>query len=316
MADQPVVNGDVNAATRQTTLANAIGATDGVDRPALTAVDALLVVDNRTSVRTTGSALDALGRSRAITASTTDAGTVIDARAGAASGVGVSATAAASGGIGVIASGAAAGIRAGGGAVAGEFIGNSYGVLAAGPRPLVFTSGHGTLGPPVTTGQLGEIAFDLEGSVFLCVGAGTPGIWRKLAGPSSAGTLHLLSEPRRVYDSRPGNAPLGPSNGGPKGAMSAGEVRVVDCTANGAAVPTDATGLMFNLAVTDTNAAGFLTAWGTGTQPLASSMNWSSPATTLSNSVTIGAGERATFQLLCGGGGVTHVVVDVAGYYR
>ena len=45
-------------------------------------------------------------------------------------------------------------------------------------------------------------------------------------------------------------------------------------------------------------------------------MNWSLPSTTLSGSVTIAAGQGATFQLLCGGGGVTHVIVDVAGYYR
>ena len=235
----PLENGQGNAAQRQTSLTNAGAAASGPtgDGPLLTAADALLVVDNRASARTTGAAVDAVGRTRAITASTTEGGSVIDAHAGAVGGVGLSAIAAGADGVGVIASGAATGIRAGGGAVAAEFIGSSYGVTVAGPRPLVFTSGHGTVGPPVTTGQLGELAYDLEGSLYLCVGAGTPGEWRRLAGPRSAGSLHLLDQPRRVYDSRPGNAPLGPSNGGPKGAMSPDEIRTIDCTANGAAVP-------------------------------------------------------------------------------
>ena len=312
-----VENGQRNALTRQTTIVNAGAAAAGPtgDGADLDDIDVMFVIDNSASTRLAASAMQIIGRARALTATTTDGGTVIDARAGASDGVGLAAVANGAGGVGIIASGQALGMRAGGG-VAGEFIGASYGVTLSGARPIAFTGGHGALGPPVTTSSVGEVAFDLAGSLFYCVLGGTPGEWRRLAGPGAAGALHLLDQPRRVYDSRPGAVPVGPSNGGPKGAMADGEERVIDCTANGAPVPVDAVGLLFNLAVTSTNAAGYLTAWATGLPPLASSMNWSQPNTTLSNSVTISAGDNATFRLLCGGGGAAHVIVDVAGYYR
>jgi len=314
----PIENGQRNAITKQTTLANAGTAApgptgDGVD---LDDSDVLFVIDNTGSTRDGASAVQAMGRTRAIVALTSVGGTVIDAHAGAADGIGVAAVATGPAGVGVLASGSAYGIRAGGGSIAGDFVGADYGITVGAARPIVFTFGHGRVGPPVTTSAIGETAFDLAGNLYLCVAAGTPGEWRRLAGPDTAGAMHLLTEPRRVYDSRPNNAPVGPSNGGPKGPISDGEVRIVDCTANGSPVPADATGLLFNLAVTSTNAAGFLTAWGSGGQPLASSMNWSQANVTLSNSVTIGAASNATFQLFCGGGGLAHVIVDVAGYYR
>lgn len=59
----------------------------------------------------------------------------------------------------------------------------------------------------------GEFIEDSAGNLWVCVGSGSPGRWRKLAGSATAGAYHALT-PGRAYDSRlavPGpQGPIGP----------------------------------------------------------------------------------------------------------
>ena len=73
---------------------------------------------------------------------------------------------------------------------------------------------------------------------------GTPGTLRILAGPNTAGSLHVLASTVRIYDSRPNNPPFV----GIKTPLAPSEERVVDATQGGAA-PAGVTAVMVNLTV-------------------------------------------------------------------
>ena len=48
----------------------------------------------------------------------------------------------------------------------------------------------------------GEVVHDTNGDMWVCVAAGSPGTWRKIAGPSASGAFHVLELAVRAYDSR------------------------------------------------------------------------------------------------------------------
>ena len=118
--------------------------------------------------------------------------------------------------------------------------------------------------------------------------------WRKLAGPSTAGQLHVLPTPVRVYDSRPGEAPLAV---GPKAPTTANGIRVIDTTANGSGVPFDANAVLVNLTITGPQAPGFATAWPTGAWPGTSNINFAAGQDIAATTV-VGRGPSASIQIL------------------
>jgi len=158
---------------------------------------------------------------------------------------------------------------------------------------------------------VGEID-NVDGDLWMCVGAGSPGAWRKITGPAAAGSLHLLATPTRVYDSRPPEPPITIA---PKTPLAPGTSRTINCTLNSSGVPAAARGVLLNVGVVTASAAGFLSvtpggAGFTGT----SSLNWNSAGVAVANGVTIGCGAGGTIDLYAGAG-ATDVFVDVSGYY-
>jgi hypothetical protein len=194
---------------------------------------------------------------------------------------------------------------------------NLVGVAGAGLYYDLYAAGSGTIGmvPAVPAGppvedvwQNGDIIEDQQGNLFVCVISGTPGEWRKLAGPDSAGSFHAIS-PQRVYDSR---------NGG--GKLTAGADRDVSMVGTNAAapvVPAGAVAVAITLTVTQTEGAGgFLAARPAGTGYAGtSSINWFGPDQNIATTVISALGGD---RLLTMHGGVapTHFIVDVTGYYR
>lgn len=170
---------------------------------------------------------------------------------------------------------------------------------------------------PAPTGDafahaLGDIVRDDTGDLWLCVGAGTPGTFRKLSGPATAGALHLLPAPVRIYDSRPGSAPAV----GTKAQLDGGEVRTLDCGANGTGVPVGATGVLLTCMVVGAAAgSGNLTVWSNSApRPAANTMVWggsSGRASTLAVSAVDAARRIKVSSSLR-----TDLVVDVVGYHR
>lgn len=177
------------------------------------------------------------------------------------------------------------------------------------------TSGarHGPAGD-FASNSVGDLARDQNGDLWFCTASGSAvtGVFRKVSGPGVAGSLHLLSTPKRVYDSRlGGQTPLSNSE------------RTINVTTVGvglpgagsaSGVPTSATAILVNLTATATVASGYLAIWRNGVAwPGHSNLNWSASGTTIANecssAVTTGAVRvKAASQ--------AHVILDIIGYFR
>jgi hypothetical protein len=134
------------------------------------------------------------------------------------------------------------------------------------------------------------------------------GQWRKLAGPGTAGALHLLSAPRRVYDSRPAETPAI----GPKNPLAPNTARTIDPRGNSSGVPIEARGVLITLTIPALAAGGFATAWPSGPWPGTSNINFSG-GQNIAVTTVVGLGPGATF--LVQANVATNVVIDIVGYY-
>jgi len=256
--------------------------------------------------------------------------------------VGVNAT----GPIGIISTGVANGLVATG-AVAVSATGTTHGVFAIGPIGLLgsgddvgvlgvgagasavgvsasgqraalrLTPATPTATPPPARNDahlVGEIDVDPAGNVWLCVASGSPGQWRKIGGPATAGAFHAFN-PTRVFDSRwPGNAPLA---GGLQNVVSVADGRdLAGVVSAPNLVPAGATAIAFNLTISQTVGSGYLSvAPGTATTVTASSINWSTANQDIANGLIVAIDETRRVKIFGGGGGSAHYIIDVAGYF-
>ncbi len=168
--------------------------------------------------------------------------------------------------------------------------------------------------PPLedtTAHDWGEIITDYSGDLWHCAETGSPGTWRKLAGPNTAGALHVLPAPVRVYDSRYGTQP--PL--GVKSPLVGGTARPLDVTVNSSGVPTGATAAMVTCLLVNTVAgAGNFTIWANGVaRPLANNMVWGGTAGRFSSPAVTAL--DATGQCQVVSSVKTDFVLDVVGYY-
>jgi hypothetical protein len=127
----------------------------------------------------------------------------------------------------------------------------------------------------------------------------------------STSPVHLLAAPERIYDSRQPES-LGASGTGP---LASGEDRQVslgfslgvgnDLLNNASA------GAMINLTIVSTAGSGYLTVGPPAmTAPSTSNVNWTAPGQVVAN-MAITALNEGGLQLWVGGGGATHVIIDV-----
>jgi hypothetical protein len=138
-----------------------------------------------------------------------------------------------------------------------------------------------------------------------------PTHWRKLAGPDTAGALHIL-QPQRIYDSRPGFSPDTP----PKTKLAAGSDRTIDADGS-SPLPTGTTAVLLNVAATNTTGVGFLGVFMAGTAwPGNASVNWDHSQATVSNFAVVPVDANKKFTIHAGGSGTVDVVVDLLGYCR
>ena len=189
------------------------------------------------------------------------------------------------------------------------------GIIARAPRSqLTLTNYFPSAGPPSEGFQpavAGELYVDGPGNLWYCIVAGSPGTWRKVAGPATAGGFHVLPAPARVYDSRVGSQPPN----GLKEKLPAGGSRTLSLAANSSGVPQGAvaaavTCLLVNCAA----GAGNFTIWANGIpKPAANTMVWggnagrfSTPAITAIDPLT---------QCRVSSSLSTDFVLDVVGYY-
>jgi hypothetical protein len=197
----------------------------------------------------------------------------------------------------------------------------SSGAFLRGTKANALLEAAGVAGPSRTGAHVaGELIEDATGALWLCVKAGTPGTWRKLAGNETAGALHPIAQVR-VYDSR---APQ-PE----QGKLATGQSRVVSVkdardpsgtviTAN--VVPVGATAVAGNITVTNTTSAGggFLTIMpGDATAPAGSSVNWFGVGQNIANSFVAKLDANRELKVFAGGAPNpdTDFIIDISGFY-
>jgi hypothetical protein len=161
--------------------------------------------------------------------------------------------------------------------------------------------------------QKGDVVETSGGELWVCTAGGTPGVWRKVAGPTTAGALHVLAPAVRVYDSRPG---LAPTTVGPKTPLVANTPRTFDLTANASHVPADATAAMVTLVVTNAaTTGGNLTIWANGgTRPAGTTLAWGGKTDRCSTLAVTALDAKARMQVVANA--PADLAIDVIGYYR
>ena len=130
------------------------------------------------------------------------------------------------------------------------------------------------------------------------------------AAPNSGSLITLLT-PIRLYDSRIDKVPLGGAK------LATGNTVIVTVT-----VPDESrflTAAFLNVAITQTEGAGFLRVYGTDSSglrpaPTTSNINWSQSHQTLANLALTTVGSEFGVDISAGGNGRTHVIVDLQGY--
>ncbi len=232
----------------------------------------------------------------------------------ATGGVGVRGAALGDEGIGVYGNGGYLGVR--GYTEATNGIGGSFAGRAGALQVSTWL-----IGAPPDRGiafEPGVIEADAQGDLWFCYKGGNPGNWRKITGRSTAGAFHAVS-PGRVYDSRA----AAPS----PGAIASEQSRTISVAdkrdpGTGAVtladlVPAGATAIAANVTIVSTDGAGFLVCNPGGITTVdASTINWSAPGQSLANGVILALDDQRRLTIVAGGGGATHVLIDVTGYFR
>jgi hypothetical protein len=172
----------------------------------------------------------------------------------------------------------------------------------------------GVTAPPAGASVIGTLARDDAGNLWFCAASGTPGTWRRLAGPASAGAFHAI-DPVRVHDSRrSGEGPLAPGVSRTVAVRDAigesGEVTATDVVAPGA------TAVAYNVTVTGATGPNFFAVTaGDATGYSTSTVSFGGGVDVANASVVrVDAERRIT--VWCGDqAGSAHVIVDICGYY-
>ncbi len=183
--------------------------------------------------------------------------------------------------------------------------------LRLAPSPITSTPG-----PPTTNSHLlGELYVDAQGILWYCAASGSPGTWGRLVVAPSAGgggSMNILAQPTRLYDTRGGDAPF-PATPGPLGPGSSYTLQ-----AAGVAVPVGAVAVIGTLTVTNTGSSGYLSTFASGTpSPVVVSIAWSAAGETVATQVTIPLTTSGTCVIangLGGGSTPTDVIFDALAY--
>lgn len=195
-----------------------------------------------------------------------------------------------------------------------------FGVGARGGSGAIIMVAMTSTPPPQRAGSFrrGTLDVDSSGSVWFCFETGTPGKWRKLAGPTTAGAFHPLS-PGRVYDSRQTLPTPGTLATPATRTISVADRR--NPTGGGVVqadfVPAGAIAVAANITVISVAGRGFLTVNPGGvTTADASTINWFAAGQNLANGVILSLNTNRELTVVAGGAGAsTNFIVDITGYW-
>jgi hypothetical protein len=183
----------------------------------------------------------------------------------------------------------------------------AVGGVFSGTDTAVSLTPTGTSGPSTTQSLKGDVLVDKDGVMWFCIADGTPGTWIKL----SHGGVRYLDAPDRVYSS---------TNPGAGGTHKKGEVRPIQITGSVPGLPDNAVGIVGNVTVHQTVAAGFVTVYPAGADvPAASTLNWFTPNMQAANAISVRLGAQGRISVyadgaMAAGANACEVIVDVSGY--
>lgn len=201
---------------------------------------------------------------------------------------------------------------------------------AAAPSALALASANGAhikfvgldgavVGPTPGLHGPGEMYVDADGNLWYTVaiaGSDSEGDVRfvKLAGTATAGSLHTLPFPIRVFDTREGDDAVKPA------ASSLSEVDLTTkLDGSDSGLGAGSTAALLNVTIADSDDKGFFAVSATGVDtPDAeefSNGNWTQAGTNLGTSVTTAISADGTIDIELGPEGGTHLIVDVVGFY-
>ena len=156
------------------------------------------------------------------------------------------------------------------------------------------------------TGLTNGTSYTFKVAAQNSVGTGAASAASAAVVPDVGSRFHPLP-PARLLDTRSGV-------GAPVAKVASGGVLNLQVAGRGGVPATGASAVVLNITVTEPVSGGFITAWPTGEAlPVASNLNFG-PGQTVPNlvEVKLGAGGQVS---LYDGGGATHLVADVAGWY-
>jgi hypothetical protein len=207
----------------------------------------------------------------------------------------------------------------GNGVIGMKTAGTEVGLYAVGGKAAMCIEPINAPPPPArnVANDDGFVSRDSNGDLWMCIKSGTPGTWRKLTGPSTAGAFHAIA-PTRVYDSRQAQPSPGLLATGQSRTISVKDARAVNggavTTAN--AIPAGATAIAANITISATTGTGYLAVNpGGATAITASTINWFGPNQTIANGVTLTLNANRELTVVADGGGSTHFIVDITGFY-
>ncbi|MCU1395001.1 MAG: Protocatechuate dioxygenase [Ilumatobacteraceae bacterium] len=131
--------------------------------------------------------------------------------------------------------------------------------------------------------------------------------WFAPASSSSGGRLQVLT-PGRLLDTRVATM-VGYSGSKP----AAGTTVVVDVLGEQGVPSSGVSAVVLNVTATEATAAGYVTAWPSGSQPATSNLNVETAGQTIANQVVIPVGTDGSVRLYTQSG--SHLIVDVTGWY-
>jgi hypothetical protein len=193
--------------------------------------------------------------------------------------------------------------------------GNTAGVLGMGTSattPALRAGGdsglltlNGAQPAPPTSGSYrrGDFLKDSGGSgVWVCVTAGSPGVWRKVAGAATAGAYHPIAG-TRAYDSRQSG-----------GRLAAGQSRTVTIPVAGA--PNGSRAVSHVLTAVGTSGAGTLVVHAADrARPAITSLSWWGGSQRHSVGLITELSPVRQVKVYASSGS-THFTIDVVGYFR
>jgi hypothetical protein len=173
-----------------------------------------------------------------------------------------------------------------------------------------------TIGPSKGTHAAGELYVDDAFNLWFAVPNGSTVRWVKLAGQQTSGSLATFAAPVRILDTRANNGTRVPNG------VTVTVSLKTKASGGDSGLPAGAQAALVNLTVDGTVGSGFHSAYSADvTTPVEhSSINWDATGQTRANLavVALGSATSATdraIKLTSGGGGSTHVIVDLLGYY-